>query len=182
MLRGLPQGTVTHLELNSKPSKSARKREQHALQALGERLINLDQEQLLEIGLDERLFDAVVAAKSIRSHGALRRQKQLIGKLMRNADPGPIRAAIDRASGDEKFEKKVFRAAEKWRDRIAKGGSGEVDALFEFLGTPSDAVTAATRELNLARTDRAIKESKRRLFREIHREIKDRMQKEADSI
>ncbi len=168
--------------MNSKPSKSALKREQHALQALGERLIELDRDQLLGIGLEERLFDAVVAAKSIRSHGALRRQKQLIGKLMRQVDPEPIRAAIEDAGSRQRFEKKAFRDAEHWRDRIAAGDAQSIDAFFEFLGRKSDPVSTAARDLRSARSDRGQKESKRRLFREIHREIVLKMQKEADSI
>lgn len=178
----MPQGTVTHLELNSKPSKSARKREQHALQALGERLIELDQDQLTAIGLDERLFDAVVAAKSMRAHGALRRQKQLIGKLMRQVDPAPIRTAIDQAGTRARLEKKAFREAEKWRDRIIDGDTGEVDAFSEFLGYASEPVAEAAAAQRSASSDRTLKESSRRLFREIHREIILRMQNEADSI
>lgn len=46
--------------------------------------------------LDEDLLAAVLDAKKIKSHGALRRQKQYIGKLMGQVDPEPIRAAIAR--------------------------------------------------------------------------------------
>ena len=80
----------------SKPSKSARKREFLALQKLGEDLITLKESDLLEIGLDEDLLAAVLEARRIRSNSALRRQKQYIGKLMRKVDPEPIRAAIVR--------------------------------------------------------------------------------------
>ena len=64
-----------------KPSKSALKREYLALQALGEQLIDLSAEQLASLSLDERLLEEVQKAQGIQSHGALRRQKQLIGKL-----------------------------------------------------------------------------------------------------
>ena len=64
-----------------KPSKTARKREQLALQELGEYLIPLKSNDLDSIGLNEELLTAVRAATRIKSHGALRRQKQLIGKL-----------------------------------------------------------------------------------------------------
>ncbi len=79
-----------------KPSKSARKREFHALQKLGEDLIKLKEPDLLDMGLDEDLLEAVLAARRIKSHSALRRQKQYIGKLMRKVDPEPIRAALSR--------------------------------------------------------------------------------------
>lgn len=81
-----------------KPSKSARKREFLALQKLGEELIALNESDLREIGLEEDLLDAVLDARQIKSHGALRRQKQYIGKIMRHVDPEAIRAAMKRLS------------------------------------------------------------------------------------
>lgn len=77
-----------------KPSKSARKREHLALQKLGEELIALKPGDLKGLSLDESLLEAVMAARHIKSHGALRRQKQYIGKLMRHIDPEPIRAGL----------------------------------------------------------------------------------------
>jgi ribosome-associated protein len=41
-------------------------------------------------------FDAVLEARRIKAHGALRRQKQYIGKLMGRIDPEPIREALER--------------------------------------------------------------------------------------
>ena len=76
---------------DSKPSKSARKREQLERQALGEELIALSDADLATMPVDDRLGEAIRSARTIRSHGALRRQKQLIGKLMRDVDPAPIR-------------------------------------------------------------------------------------------
>ena len=81
---------------DTKPSKSARKRAYLALQKLGERLIPLQDADLRAMGLDEELLEAVLEAKQMRKHGALRRQKQYIGKLMSRTDPEPIRAALDR--------------------------------------------------------------------------------------
>ena len=80
----------------TKPSKSARKREYLARQKLGEELIPLQESDLLAMGLDEELLEAVLAAKRMNKHGALRRQKQYIGKLMGRIDPEPIRAALQR--------------------------------------------------------------------------------------
>jgi len=79
-----------------KPSKSARKREFLALQKLGEELIALKESDLRQIGLGEDLLEAVLDARHIKSHSALRRQKQYIGKIMRRVDPEPIRAAMMR--------------------------------------------------------------------------------------
>jgi len=66
------------------------------LQKLGEELIALKESDLRQIGLDEGLLEAVLDARQIKSHSALRRQKQYIGKIMRHVDPEPIRAAMTR--------------------------------------------------------------------------------------
>ena len=79
-----------------KPSKSARKREYLALQRLGESLIPLQEPDLLALELDEELLEAVLEARRMKKHGALRRQKQYIGKLMSRLDPEPIREALER--------------------------------------------------------------------------------------
>jgi len=82
---------------DTKPSKSARKRAYLALQKLGEELITLRDSDLRSLPLDEELLDAVVDAQSIKAHGALRRQKQYIGKLMgRIDDAEPLRKALER--------------------------------------------------------------------------------------
>lgn len=80
----------------TKPSKSARKREYHALQKLGEELISLRDSELQSMPLDEDLREAVLEARRMKAHGALKRQKQYIGKLMRHLDPEPIRTALER--------------------------------------------------------------------------------------
>ena len=77
-----------------KPSKSARKREYLALQKLGEELTTLKESDLDSLPLGDNLRDAVMEARQIKAHGALRRQKQYIGKLMRHIDPEPLRAEM----------------------------------------------------------------------------------------
>jgi ribosome-associated protein len=78
-----------------RPSKSARKRAAHAAQALGEALIQLKLHELDTLKLPEALYDAVREAQRIRnSRGGLARQRQYIGKLMREIDTAPIEVAI----------------------------------------------------------------------------------------
>lgn len=74
-------------------SKSARKREALALQELGVALIRLRLDQIEKLPLSEALHVAIIDAKKLKSHGAIRRQAQLIGKLMRSADHEAIRVA-----------------------------------------------------------------------------------------
>jgi 5-(carboxyamino)imidazole ribonucleotide mutase len=82
-----------------RPSKSALKREALAAQKLGEQLILLKDADLDALQLPERLSDAIRQARRIRSRAAGARQRQYIGKLMREIDLEPILAALA-ASGD----------------------------------------------------------------------------------
>ncbi len=53
--------------------------------------MTLKQTELDSLTIDDNLREAVIEAQQIKAHGALRRQKQYIGKLMRHIDPEPIR-------------------------------------------------------------------------------------------
>lgn len=79
---------------DEKPSKTQRKREMHALQALGESLVELEDDEIARLPIDERLADAVRDARPMRSGEARRRQLQFIGRLMRNVDVDALRAAL----------------------------------------------------------------------------------------
>jgi len=75
-------------------SKTQLKHEMLMLQALGEKLVKLKREQLAKIPLDEQLLTAIYEAQAIKSRGALRRQLQYIGRLMRDRDAIPIQTAF----------------------------------------------------------------------------------------
>src|SRR5262245_2021093 len=90
----------------------------HALQALGERLVELTPEQLGELALPERLADAVAAAKRINGFEARRRQMQYIGRLMREVDAAPIAARIAGFQTAARRDAALHHAAEHWRERL----------------------------------------------------------------
>ena len=72
-------------------SKSQRKREAHALQALGESLVKLNKSALSQIPLSDDLRNAIEEAQHLSQRGALKRQLQYIGKLMRQSDVTPTK-------------------------------------------------------------------------------------------
>jgi ribosome-associated protein len=100
------------------PSKSQRKRDMHALQALGERLVGLDAARLATLDLPERLVDAIALARSVTRHEARRRQLQYIGRLMRDVDAAPLEAAFARWEQGPREEQARFAALERWRARL----------------------------------------------------------------
>jgi len=110
-------------------SKTRRKQAVHALQALGEELVELNENQLATVDLPETLLDAVMHAQTITKHEARRRQMQYIGKLMRRVDPAPIRAALDAFQAPSRSQAAIHKRIEGWRGRLL----AEPAALGELL-------------------------------------------------
>ena len=152
----------------SKPSKTERKRQLRDLQALGERLIPLGDEDLAALALDEQLYAAVQAAKKITSHGALRRQKQRIGKLMQNVDPEPIRTALLRLNAEDLTAKRLFKQAERWRDRLVGDDAEALDAFFVTAGITDEGLRRSVRDFRQANSQKAEITARRDIFRRVH--------------
>ena len=158
---------------DAKPSKSARKREYQALQELGEQLIELGDEELASIQTDDYLIEQVQEAKRISAHGALRRQKQLIGKVMREVDPEPIRRALAELGQADQHSKAVFKQAEQWRDRIAKEGQAGLAAFNKENAEGSQLLKGYVNDYENTPDNDHRKHTLRKLFREIHRILAD---------
>jgi ribosome-associated protein len=77
-------------------SRTQKKKEDRALQELGEKLVALPFGQLETMELPDELLTAIELVHKIRSRSARRRQIQYIGALMRHIDPQPIEAALER--------------------------------------------------------------------------------------
>ena len=104
-------------------SKTKAKEEVEALQELGKRLVGVGNDRLKKLDIPETLRDAVLEAKKITSHGALRRQMQYIGKLMRDVDTDPIQEMLDELDGISNKANARFHALEKLRDRLIEDES-----------------------------------------------------------
>jgi len=98
------------------------------LQALGAALVGLSESRLAGMQLENALLQAVLEAKRIRSHEAKRRQLQYIGRLMREVDPGPIRAQLAAIDGGSAEAAAAHRRLEAWRERLL----GDDEALTAF--------------------------------------------------
>ncbi|BBU68622.1 ribosome biogenesis factor YjgA [Fluviibacter phosphoraccumulans] len=101
-----------------RPSKTKAKEEMDALQELGKRLVGVSNDRLKKLDIPEILADAVREAKRISSFGALRRQMQYIGKLMRDVDVEPIQEMLDEIDGVSNKANARFHALEKQRDKL----------------------------------------------------------------
>ena len=111
-------------------SKTKLKAEADAAQDIGKKLIDLSKDRLIKLALPEALFDAVLEAKRLTANGAIRRQLQYLGRLMRDIDSAPIIEQLQAWEGKNVQENARFHGMERWRDRLIN----EPAALQEFLG------------------------------------------------
>lgn len=112
-------------------SKSVMKKEMHRLQAMGERLLTLREDQLATIPLSERLRAAIAESKRVTKNEARRRHLQFIGKLMRDNDEEAIQHALDRLDPTSDLFIREQQQAEAWRERLIR----EDDAILEWFKT-----------------------------------------------
>lgn len=136
-----------------RPSKSQRKREAHAAQDLGEELIRLRDAELDALGLPEALADAIQEARRIKSRAGGARQRQYIGKLMREIDLEPIRAVLASRSERDAIETQLFKRAEGWRERLIGEGETALDELARLR--PGLDRAQWSRQLAAARRERS---------------------------
>lgn len=114
------------------PSKSARKRAARAAQDLGEELIGLGDGELDALALPERLSEAIREARRITSRAAGARQRQYIGRLMRDIELEPIRAALEARSERAALDAQRFKRTESWRARLLEEGAVALDELARW--------------------------------------------------
>jgi ribosome-associated protein len=126
-------------------SKTQRKKEVHALQALGEELVALGEEQLARIELPEPLRDAVMEARRITGFEAKRRQLQYVGKLMRRVEAEPIRGALDAVRARSRGKAAAQQRVEAWRERLLVESGAITELLAEYPGAEGRQLRALVR-------------------------------------
>lgn len=172
-----PAGGEAHAEhggadARERPSKSQLKREMTALQALGEQLLALPPAKLRSLPIPQQIVEAVELAQRIRSsREGLRRQRQYIGRLMREIDAQPLRDALSADGAAHRAEVAAMHAAEHWRERLL----AEPSALAELVErSPACAALAdeLARLVDDARAELARSQPGRR-HRQLFRTLRD---------
>ena len=157
-----------------RPSKTELKRQMHALQRLGEELVELSPDQFARLDLPDELRDAVEFAHRVKGHEARRRHMQYLGKLMRHADADAIRGAVARVTGESRAAVSLMHRAETWRDRLLD----DDDALTAFIAEHPDAETQWLRStIRSARREREVQQPPkhaRELYRRLYQHLESR--------
>ena len=150
----------------TRKSKSQRKRESLALQALGESLATLAESDLARIPMWPELRVAVVDARGLE-RAARRRQVRFIARLLRDREPEPIAQALETVRRPGRREAARHRRLERLRDALVRD-EGALEGLRPAIPAPDfrelrRLVVAARRE----REKGSGTASERRLFRHL---------------
>ena len=155
----------------NRPSKTQLKKESHDLQNLGESLVAMPDDRLAGLGMEEILLDAIRQFKRTKSFEGKRRQMQYIGKLMRRADPEPLREAVAAMQLGQAKDALALHEAERWRAELI----ASEDALTRWTAEHPDSDVQQLRSLiRAARRDAAVAPEQRsgRAFRELFKFIR----------
>lgn len=123
-------------EFDYGPSKSQLKREAEAKQELGGTLIQLSKSDLESLDLPITLFEAVVLAQSMKSDSSLKRQKQLLGKLMRQFDDEDydrLSKRLERLRSGSEQQRMVEKWVENKVERLLNQDASVNDEIVEQL-------------------------------------------------
>jgi ribosome-associated protein len=133
----------SEMTAGEKPSKTQRKQKALSAQELGEKLVKLTAEQQTgKFDLPEDLQAAVALARKITNRGALNRQMQYIGALMRKIDTAPIREALQDLEDGNKRPVERHKEAEALRDELISADEEMLGALLGRLPETERAVVA----------------------------------------
>jgi len=117
------------------PSKTQVKKEMLELQAIGVELIDLPERQLKKMVLPPEILKAVLEARKIKSHGAAKRQRLYVGRLMRKTDALPIRAQLDAMNSGSAQSAAAHRRLEAWREKLLADEGALTEFADEFPGS-----------------------------------------------
>ena len=155
--------------MQEEQSKTSRKKEMLALQDVGEELVALSPQRLSELDLPEKLMDAVMEARKLTQFGAIRRQMQYIGKLMREVEVDEIKAKLTLWDAQSKENAAELHQVERWRNRLLD----EEGAFEEFASSYPQADKTHIRNLVRSIQKDRLADKPPKQFRALFRELRD---------
>ena len=111
-------------------SKSQLKREAKELLDLARQLVAMTDSGLKRLPLDEELREAIEFARSIKAHGAKKRQLMTVGKMLRQRDNQALLEAVNQSSQKTRQANARFHHIESWRDRLCNGSDQDLSELL----------------------------------------------------
>ena len=147
-------------------SKSQRKREAQELVNLAKEVISMTENRFKKLPLDEHLRSEFEFARSLKPHGARKRQLMTVGKMLRLRDNEALLDAVNNIDQKNRQVNARFHQIEAWRDRLVGGSDQVLSELLEQVANPNvqtlrQLIRNAKKELSLEKPPAAA----RKLFK-----------------
>ena len=91
----------------------------------------MPESRLKGLPLDTELREEVDFARSIRAHGARKRQLMTVGKMLRRRDNEVLLDAVNNVDQKNRQMSARFHHIEAWRDRLIEGSDQVLSELLE---------------------------------------------------
>jgi ribosome-associated protein len=149
------EGSALDLELKAElkgtdgASRTDMKRESDALQELGEELLTLRADRLAQLGLPDKLNDALAELRRITNFEGRRRQAQFVGKLMRKLDDETVdqaRAALAEQRRGPAREAALLHHTEQWRTLLLEGDEALARWMAQYPETDAQQLRSLVRQ------------------------------------
>ncbi len=112
-------------------SKTQIKQEMHALQALGEALLEVPMGVYKSFPIPAELDEVIKETRKITSNIARKRQLQYLGKVMRQVEIDPIQSAYDEWKSGRKKIARNHHHLEETRDKLIEGDKTTLNEVIE---------------------------------------------------
>lgn len=116
--RGGSAGEHDDDEVDTGPSKTALKAEDQARQDLGAALAELPANRLATLEMPDDLRQAIRDYRAITAHGAKKRQRKYLGRLLRNIDIEPFEREVENFAAGNKAQARALHQVERWREEL----------------------------------------------------------------
>lgn len=155
-----------------RPSKTALKAKDRALQDLGVALAELPPGSRRKLPLDEPLRRAIDDYNAIRAHGAKKRQRKFLGKLLRLVDVEPLQQAVAAFRQGRRVDAAALHQIERWRAELVADDEALTRFLIAFPDTDVQRLRSWIRAARKAGDADQPSERHSRAWRELFKEIR----------
>jgi len=151
-------------------SKSEKKRGLHKVADQLDVLLQFSEDKIRTLPLDPDLIELIVETKSMRTFGAIRRQKRYLTRRLSDVDLQPTLRLVQQWQGSHLQSVKTFHLAEHWRHTLLET-NGDID---EFISQ----YPAANKDILrlLIHTAKQAPANDKRHYRALFRHINDIIQ------
>jgi len=157
------------------PSKTSLKAEDHALQDLGAALSELPAGRLAALEMPDDLRQAIRDYQSIRAHGAKKRQRKFLGRLLRNLDTEPFEKVIEEFRTGNRAEARALHVVERWRDELVADDEAVTRWMTEYPDTDAQHFRSLVRAARKHDAATAPSERHGRAYRELFKVIREKL-------